>query len=202
MGPPWLVIPTLDTLALNTLVTYNVNMTTPAAEFAKELTEHLRHELEDLASRWDAEGRSVTELGSAVQLAGRMLATLPEPSPWDAVLGPFYRTSGVARLLGGVSRQAVAERRRRHTLLGLRTADGTWVYPASQFDDSGGVVDGLSQVLQVLAAAPVDEWTAAGWLAAGQDELGSQTVFEWLRSGGDPQVPVVLARDQARRYAR
>lgn len=67
-------------------------------------------------------GRSLEELGSPEELAERMVATVPEPSPWGE-LGPFYSTRKVAKLLGGVSRQAIADRRKRGTLLGLRTAD-------------------------------------------------------------------------------
>ncbi|MFQ5518024.1 MAG: hypothetical protein ACE5E8_10690 [Acidimicrobiia bacterium] len=64
------------------------------------------------------------------------MVTLPLPS-WDSLLGPFYTASGVARLLGGVSRQAIADRRRRNTLLGLQTTGGTWLHPAVQFDGRG-----------------------------------------------------------------
>ncbi|HYZ99081.1 MAG TPA: hypothetical protein VE575_10055, partial [Acidimicrobiales bacterium] len=75
-------------------------------------------------------GRKPGDLGDPDELAARMLAAVPQPSPWQE-LGPFYTTSGLARLLS-VSRQAIEERRRRRTILALRTADRVWVYPAFQ----------------------------------------------------------------------
>ena len=54
--------------------------------------------------------------------------------------GPFYSTAGLARVLGGVSRQAIEERRRRRTVLALRTADDAWVYPAFQLDEHNRVM--------------------------------------------------------------
>ena len=88
---------------------------------------------EGLARRVGAlrqQGHDADALGDPDDLAARMLATVPEPSPWDE-LGPFYSTAGLARVLGGVSRQAIEERRRRRTVLALRTADDAWVYPRS-----------------------------------------------------------------------
>src|SRR6187200_3087245 len=103
----------------------------------------------ELASRVDAlraHGHEAEALGDSDALADRMLASVPEPSPW-AELGPFYSTTGIARVLGGVSRQAVEERRRRRTILALRTADNVWVYPAFQLDGHNQVVQGLAEVL-------------------------------------------------------
>ncbi len=177
-------------------------MTTPAPRLARHVSEQIRTQLEELAQRYHDAGRSLEELGSAEQLAGRMLAAVPEPSPWDSLLGPFYTASGVARLLGGVSRQAIADRRRRNTLLGLQTTGGTWLYPAVQFDGRGYVVEGLAAMLKVFADAPVDGWTVAGWLAATHEALSHRSVFEWLHAGRDPQVVLTLARDQAGRYRR
>ena len=70
---------------------------------------------EELARRVDTlrrNGHKAADLGDPDELADRMLAAVPAPSPWRD-LGPFYGTSGLARVLGGVSRQAIEERRRR-----------------------------------------------------------------------------------------
>jgi hypothetical protein len=162
--------------------------------------EHVRKALELLDARWRAEGRSLADLGSPEELAGRMLAVVPEPSPWDNQLGPVLTTAGVARLLGGVSRQAVAERRRRRTLLALRTADGELVYPVFQFD-RGDVLPGLADVVACFAGAPVDDWTLAGWLTARHDELDDESVPSWLRAGGDVATAITVARTAAGRMA-
>ena len=60
---------------------------------------------EELARRVDTlrrNGHKAADLGDPDDLAARMLAAVPEPSPWSE-LGPFYGTSGLARALGGVS---------------------------------------------------------------------------------------------------
>jgi hypothetical protein len=59
--------------------------------------------------------------------------TIPTPSQWNCLVGPFYTSAEVAWLLGGVSRQALADRRQRRTILATKTADGVFVYPTFQF---------------------------------------------------------------------
>src|SRR5262245_103739 len=159
---------------------------------------------EELARRVDTlrrNGHKAADLGDPDELAARMLAAVPQPSPW-AELGPFYSTSGLARVLGGVSRQAVEERRRRRTVLALRTADGAWVYPAFQLDGRNQVVAGLADVLgRFRPETPDDEWMVAAFLAAPQPGLGGDSIVGHLRDGGDPTQAVVLAGDRAARWA-
>lgn len=148
-----------------------------------------------------AQGHDADALGDADSLAARMLATVPEPSPW-AELGPFYSTAGIARVLGGVSRQAVEERRRRRTILALRTADGTWVYPAFQLDGRNRVVAGLTEVLaEFRPETPDDEWMVAAFVAAPQPGLAGRSIVEHLADGGDPAGAVALAAERAERWA-
>jgi hypothetical protein len=130
-----------------------------------------------------------------------MLAVVPTPSPWNEVLGPFYDSRRVAELLGGISRQAVSERRWRRTLLALKTADGVFVYPSFQFDDRNEVLAGLSEVIQCFDPERVDEWTVAGWLVAHHEALGGDSVIARLRRGGELENLLVLARDAAQRFA-
>jgi hypothetical protein len=159
---------------------------------------------EELTRRVDVlrrQGHDAVELGDPDDLAARMLAAVPLPSPW-AELGPFYSTTGLARVLGGVSRQAIDERRRRRTVLALRTADGAWVYPAFQLDEHNRVVGGLAHVLDRFhPETPDDEWMVAAFLAAPQPGLGGQTIVEHLRGGGDRQAVVDLADDRATRWS-
>jgi hypothetical protein len=170
--------------------------------FVEAVTERLREALSERLVAYSRAGHSLSEIGPADQLAERMLATVPAPSRWDDLLGPFHDTRGVTRLLGGVSRQAVADRRERRTLLGLKTADGVLVYPAFQFDEHNEVLPALSAVLQCFDSEAVDDWTLAGWLVAKQQALDGETVVEWLRGGHDPERAVALARDAARRFAQ
>jgi hypothetical protein len=157
-----------------------------------------------LARRVDAlheQGHQPDALGDPDDLAARMLAAVPEPSPWTE-LGPFYGTSGLARALGGVSRQAVEERRRRRTVLALRTADGVWAYPAFQLDDRNRVVRGLAAVLgRFRPRTPDDEWMVASFVAAPQPGLGNRSIVDHLRSGGDLADVLALANERASRWA-
>ena len=89
----------------------------------------------------------------------------------------------------------------RRTILGLRTADGVVVYPTFQFDETNGVVSGLSEVLQCFRGADVDDWTLAGWLVSPLRVLGGRSVVDWLRSGRELEAVIVVARDAARRFS-
>jgi hypothetical protein len=114
-----------------------------------------------------------------------MVETVPRRSAWNA-LGPFYSTTGIAKVLGGVSRQAIEERRRRRTLIALRTAEGTWVYPAFQLDDRNRPMAPVVEAHRRLVAGGVDDWTSAAALLGPQPELGDRSIVDHVRSGGDP----------------
>jgi hypothetical protein len=131
-----------------------------------------------------------------------MVGAIPEPSRWDDLLGPYYTTAKVSQILGGVSRQAVADRRERRTLLGLKTADGVLVYPAFQFDEKNEVLAGLPEVLQAFRGSGADDWTLAGWLRSPSRALEGHSPVEWLASGGDPEAAFRIARGAARRFSR
>ena len=165
-----------------------------------ELTVSVWHRLKKLEAAYAARGRSLTDLGSLNTLCERMVAAIPSPSLWDDLLGPFYGPGQVTRLLGDISRQAVADRRRRGTLLGLKTADGVWVYPTFQFGSDLEILHGLPAVLKVLADSKVDHWTLAGWLASPLEALGGLSPIQWLERREDLETLLVLAKDAALRF--
>lgn len=168
---------------------------------SREVALQVLAKLEDLEASYATQGRSMQELGTPEALAERMVATLPAPSPW-AELGPFYSTNRVAKLLGGVSRQAIADRRKRGTLLALRTADDIWVYPEFQFDEHHKVLPGLPEVVRILRGSELDDWTLAGWLSSPMHALDRRSPVEWLRQGEALEPLLTLARDAARRFAQ
>jgi hypothetical protein len=172
------------------------------ATFIDEVTRYVRRALEERRTSYAQHGRSLEEIGPADELARRMVEVVPEPSRWDDLLGPFYTTAKVAEILGGVSRQAIADRRERRTLLALKTADGTLVYPTFQFGEHNEVLTGLPEVLQRFHGSGVDDWTLAGWLVSPSRTLDGRSVVEWLRLGRDPEPVLRLARDAARRFSR
>jgi hypothetical protein len=169
--------------------------------YVAEVSARVSAELAERVNTLRERGVEPDALGEPDALARRMLAAVPEPSPWSE-LGPFYSTAGLARVLGGVSRQAVDERRRRRTVLALRTADGVWVYPAFQLDGRNQVVRGLSDVLaRFEPGSPDDEWMVAAFLAAPQPGLDGASVADHLRSGGDLGAVLALAGERARSWA-
>lgn len=114
---------------------------------------------------------------------------------WSDTVGPFYSTEGVMQLLGGVSKQAVSDRVRRHRLLALRTGSGRLVYPAAQFHDER-VVDGLGDVLDVLVPDDTEAWMVASWLTTPDPALDDRTPLDALRDGDRADV-VRAAREVA-----
>lgn len=76
----------------------------------------------------------------------------------------------------------------------LTTAEDTEVVPVSHLGENG-VLDGLPEVTKVLHNGGWrSRWTGAGWLAQPLDSLEGRSVVEWLREGGDSELPVQLAR--------
>jgi hypothetical protein len=167
------------------------------ARVSAQVSAELSRVVDDLRSQ----GRAPETLGDPDTLAARMIGVVPQPSPW-AELGPFYSTAGIARVLGGVSRQAVEERRRRRTILALRTSDGMWVYPAFQLDERNRVVRGLAEVLvRFRPRTPDDEWMVASFVAAGQPGLAGRSIVDHLREDGDLAPVLALADERAERWA-
>lgn len=172
-----------------------------ATVFIDRVTARLRRGLEERLSNYVEHGRSLEEIGSAEELAERMLQAVPTVSRWNELLGPFYSTNQVAKICGGISRQALANRRERRTILGLKTSDGVMVYPTFQFDEKNRVLKGFPEILQCFRGVDVDDWTLAGWLVSPSRSLGSRSVVEWLRLGKEIEPALVLARDAARRFS-
>lgn len=138
--------------------------TTTTEPFRSDLLASLRHQIDERLSEIAQRGGDVSALGDPVALAQRMVATLPTAAhPFDGELGPFYDTAGLSRWWD-VSRQALADRVRRGTLLACRTADGHLVYPSFQFARDGSVRPGIAEAVAVFARHGVDGWTAAVWL--------------------------------------
>jgi hypothetical protein len=169
-----------------------------SAQFVEAATRRFR---ETLAERLDAHmaaGIDIRQLlGDPGALGERAVqALVPEPSPWNALLGPFTRTEGVQARLGGISRQAVASKAARGRLLQLVTQDGVRVYPIWQFMSDGQVLPGLPEVLATFRGSGIDNWTLAGWLRSVDPGLG-EAPYEALVRG---EAARVLAAARAARH--
>lgn len=117
---------------------------------------------------------------------------IDDGAAWSAAVGPVYTTDTLRHWLG-VTRQAVAARAERGTILRLTTDEGDMVYPAFQFDPAKRPLPGLSQVLKVLGGGVADPWTWAAWLNT-PDETGT-TNAQRLRAGDLATVLAAAARD-------
>jgi hypothetical protein len=117
--------------------------------------------------------RSLDPLTPAIMRGAAMKHDLLERA------GGAHSTSEVAEFLG-ISRQAVAKRVQRGTLLALPNASGDFRFPAVQFTDTG-TVKGLEEV---LAAFVVESpWTRLAVLLDTDKSLGGKRVIDALRAG-------------------
>lgn len=169
--------------------------------YVAEVTRRVFELLLGRSASYAERGRAFADVADPADLAELMVSAVPAPSPWDDAIGPFYTSPQVARLLGGISRQALADRRRRRSLLALRTDDDRWVYPVAQFRPDGRVIDGLGETIRAFKPADVDEWTVAGWLFAPSRALGELSPIGWLRDRRSIERVVELARGAAARFA-
>lgn len=94
--------------------------------------------------------------------------------------------------LTGRSRQVLERQRRSGRLLALRRRN-QWRYPRWQFDPdaSGGVVSGLTEVLESLGLSPVG---TAYWLSQPREELGGKSPIVLLHQRRTEPV-LALARE-------
>ncbi len=132
---------------------------------------------------------------------GRRAALLVESATaWRDHLGPLHDVPETMGLLGVTTRQAVYDLVARHRLLGLPRQGGGMAFPAFQFDASTGrPYQILSDMLTTFAAAGVDAYTVATWLATAQDELDGQPPVSLL---GDPAAARRLRAAAERTAAR
>lgn len=122
------------------------------------------------------------------------------PSKLAASVGPVYTTTGVMKLLN-VKRQQVDDRRRRGTILALRTADHQWVYPVFQFG-AGTIRPAVRSLLDVFRVVNPDWWTVAAWMRHSRPEWDGKSAADLLMSDPEGLSRVLpLAHAAAARWA-
>ena len=144
-----------------------------------ELMDRVELQLADRAEELARQGRSLRSLGTLDDLAARMVAALPSVHPWDTAIGPFYDTAGLMLWLG-VTRQALADRERRGTLLACRTADGHLLYPVLQFGRNGQVRPGVVDAVGILKRAGADGWAIGTWLTTPTTAFDADSAVDYL----------------------
>jgi hypothetical protein len=93
-------------------------------------------------------------------------------------------SSEVAAVLG-ISRQAVDNRRKNKTLLGLSLGNRGYRYPAWQFSN-GSILTGWSEVLK--NTEHLDDWSKLIFMLTGDIRLNNQTPLECLKGSQTDEV--------------
>jgi hypothetical protein len=168
-------------------------------EYVEEATRQFEQDLARLVAEHDQAGRRAhAVLGDPRSFAHRAVrAVAPVASPWDDLVGPFVRTTGVQGRLR-ISRQAVAAKAARRRLLRVITSDGDHLYPLWQFDGDR-LLPGLVDVIAMFPEEAVDGWTVAAWLRSPDPDLG-ESPLNAIRRGDIDRVRTI-ARTAARQLA-
>lgn len=176
----------------------------PAASGQRRFAAHaeavIRH-LEQLAER----GQDV----SPENVVGALELGLPrqERSRWANRVGPVYTTGQLQRLLRGarsrpITDEAVRDRRRSGRLVGFKTADGRWVWPAWQFGTANSRLlphEDVIDLWQLLPWQSANALELVSWMIGSRRDLdGVSPVHHVLAHGVDERVRRAAARLRGR----
>lgn len=142
------------------------------------------------------------DLDEARELGRRAADAALAPLIWGEAVGERWDTSETAEFLG-VTRQALHDRLKRGTLLGVPGRGVTW-FPIWQFD----LVDRrvrpvVAELLQVFRSMdrPLEPVEIASWAKVPQSDLNDVAPGDWVAEGRPDQTVVTAARHSAARLA-
>lgn len=152
----------------------------------------LRQVADEYATRLDAAGADLADLGGVDGIAALVRAVLPRPNRFVGRIGAVYATGQLARLLPGsdsapITDEAVRDRHRNGRLIGFKTADGRWAWPAWQFSTAPGRLVTRQDVIALWRLLPDDgpsELLRIGWLTGEHRSLDAQSPLWWLDHHG------------------
>lgn len=156
-----------------------------------------RRLLEAVAARLDRLDADEVVDAQLEELADRMVASIPQRSPWDEILGPFYTTQRIQQLLG-ITRQAVTKRVQSGSLVRVMTSEGTALFPVFQIQ-GGRPLAGLREVVTQLRQGTDDDYAIAQWLVTPDPRTGLSPSMR-LANGEDRSV-AAQAADTAAAWA-
>ena len=151
-----------------------------------EVEEDFLGAVRDLLLSGPAQGFSARQ---AAELR-RMIAGVLRPGAEVTQLIGTVCTTGAACAWLGVSRQALAKAVAGRRLIGLKTADGKWVYPTWQFTRAGLTSGLLGPAWDVLvsqfsrAGVVAPSVAAAAWFLVPHEVLGVAP-SQWVGSRGE-----------------
>jgi hypothetical protein len=180
-------------------------------ESRKKLASDVEELLDQYLSRLERHGRTLDDVGGAEAVLGAVEAALPAANSLAERAGKVYTTRQLQALLPGVHAeplkdQAVYNRVKSRTLIGAKTSDNRWVYPAFQFQARPGRLQPRQDVLDLWQLLPppderrLDAWTLISWLGGPRRDLEGQTPLDWLDQHGI-DVRLQRAAGQVRRRA-
>ncbi len=129
-----------------------------------------------------------------------LLTAVPQPSPWDELIGPFYTINDYAAW-EGITRQSAHKRVRAGSVLGVHTSDNHILIPTFQFNSYGERLPYLAETLAALGPAAPDGWSQAIWLSTPAPIFGTPSPIsaaQALRSGRHVRVLQAARADAAR----
>ena len=148
-------------------------------DYTSRIQRSLDQRLREQVSRWQESGTLAPPEDEVVEALLSALPQRTEDPTLAEALGPVYDTSGVMRILS-VTKQAVDDRRRKGSILALRTSDGMWVYPAFQFDD-GRIHPDLLPAMRALKDSP--PWASALWFLTPNEHLENLSPVDYAHGG-------------------
>lgn len=128
--------------------------------------------------------------------------TIARPHVWEGQLGPLLASAQLRSLLGGISREALAQRVKRGTLIALRDRRGKVRYPLFQLDESGAVPSEVPTLVKLFRDRGLSTWELTTFMTTPQRELDDRSPIDWIRSTGDDQLLLAVARESAAALAR
>lgn len=121
---------------------------------------------------------------------------------WREHLGDLLDVRAVMSMLKVTTRQAVYDLVTRRRLLALPRRGGSMLFPAFQFDSATGRPHPVvADVVNAFAAAQVDPYTVATWLATPQDELDGRSPVALLADSSSTPLIVAAAERAAARLS-
>jgi hypothetical protein len=133
-------------------------------------------------------GRQLDE----AQTADRLVAALVAPRRWSDRIGEVYTTGQLRRFLPGsdhapISDEAVRDRRRNGRLIGFKTVDDRWAFPAFQFEVRPGRLQLRREVVELWSQLPwrsSDPLELIAWLIAPRSDLGGSAPVDHVQQHG------------------
>ena len=122
-----------------------------------------------------------------------------EPS-LEEYLGPFYMGDRLAEKMG-ITQEELSAMVTDGRLLELPTTDDKSVFPAWQFRDDMQPKPWLQKVVSELSAVECGSTFKAQWIKSFEDIFIGRdlSIDEWLKSGGDLQFVLAVARNDVER---